>query len=103
MAVLARAPEGLHGYMISQGLQELAAFAENPPDSAGLYRVLKMMEAEGMLTSEWNTEGSGPAKRVYRINQAGWDCLNRWAVTLEAYSENLRNTVEFIRKSFPQD
>ena len=99
MAVLANAPSGLHGYLISQHLRSVAIFSDSPPDATGLYRVLKAMEEEGYLESNWDVEGSGPAKRVYVLNDDGLDCLHRWVNTLEAYSKTLQLTVKFIKKS----
>ena len=99
MAVLARSPGGLHGYLISQQLRGTALFSETPPDAAGLYRMLKTMEDEGYLSSEWDIEGSGPAKHVYMLTESGWGCLRRWADTLESYSKALQETVKYIEQS----
>jgi len=99
MAVLARTPSGLHGYVIAQQLRGVAIFCDNPPDNTGLYRVLKAMETEGYLRSDWDTEGSGPAKHIYALTDDGWDCLRRWKDTLESYSCNLQQTVAFVEQS----
>jgi DNA-binding PadR family transcriptional regulator len=99
MAVLARHPEGLHGYLIAQQLREVAIFADCSPDTTGLYRVLKTMETEGFLTSDWDVEGSGPARRVYALTEAGWSCLRHWVSTLERYTQNLHLTLEYIEQS----
>jgi len=99
MAVLARAPGGLHGYLISQHLRSTAIFGDSPPDATGLYRALKAMEKEGYLTSEWDVEGGGPAKRVYALTRDGRDCLRRWVDTLESYSKTLQRTVKFVKQS----
>ncbi len=99
MAVLARAPGGLHGYLISQHLRGTAIFSDSPPDATGLYRALKAMEKEGYLTSEWDVEGGGPAKRVYALTRDGRDCLRRWVDTLESYSKTLQRTVKFVKQS----
>lgn len=99
MAVLARTPGGQHGYRIAQSLREVAIFGDCPPDSAGLYRALKSMEEEGYLKSDWHTEGTGPAKRVYSLTPAGWSCLRHWLTTLEAYTLSLQETVDYLRES----
>jgi DNA-binding PadR family transcriptional regulator len=99
MAVLARTPGGLHGYLISQRLRDVAIFSDSPPDTAGLYRLLKAMEKGGHLKSEWDVEGSGPHKRVYVLTDSGYDCLRRWVNTLESYSKTLQRTVKFIKQS----
>jgi DNA-binding PadR family transcriptional regulator len=99
MAVLARVPGGLHGYLISRQLREIAIFSDSPPDATGLYRVLKAMEREGYLRSQWDVAGSGPARHVYALTETGRDCLHRWADTLEFYSKTLQQTAKFIRQS----
>jgi DNA-binding PadR family transcriptional regulator len=99
MAVLAKSPGGLHGYLISQELRGTAMFSDSAPDATGLYRLLKTMQEEGYLTSEWDVEGSGPAKHVYALTDSGRVCLHRWTDTLETYSRDLQQTVKFIRKS----
>ena len=103
MAVLARNPEGLHGYLLAQQLREVAFFANCSPDTTGLYRVLKAMEMEGYLTSDWDVEGSGPARRVYALTETGRDCLRQWAGTLERYAHNLGQTLEYIERSLNKD
>ncbi|HOD49913.1 MAG TPA: PadR family transcriptional regulator [Candidatus Hydrogenedentes bacterium] len=99
MAVLARAPAGLHAYVISQHLRDAAIISDSPPDAMGLDRVLKAMEKEGYFRSDWDTEGSSPAKRVYALTEEGWNCLQRWKNTLDAHSRNLEQTVTFIERS----
>lgn len=103
MAVLARNPRGLHGYLLAQQLREVAIFADCSPDTTGLYRVLKAMEMEGYLTSDWDVEGSGPARRVYALTETGRNCLRTWAETLERYSQNLGQTLEYIEQSLNKD
>ena len=103
MAVLARNPGGLHGYVLAQQLREVAIFADCSPDTTGLYRVLKAMELEGYLTSDWDMEGSGPARRVYALTDTGRDCLRQWAWTLERYAQNLAQTQEYIEQSLNKD
>jgi DNA-binding PadR family transcriptional regulator len=99
MAVLARNPEGLHGYLIASHLVSLEVFGGCPPDTTGLYRVLKAMETEGYLKSNWDVEGSGPARRNYVLTEDGLQCLRQWASTLQNYGRNLALTLEFIEDS----
>ena len=99
MAVLARHPEGLHGYALTQQLSGLAIFHEIPPDTTGLYRVLKAMELEGYLESNWQIDTSGPARKVYTLTQPGWGCLQQWLGTLQVYAQNLSSTLEYIEES----
>jgi DNA-binding PadR family transcriptional regulator len=83
LALLAR--EKTHGYDVVQKLKELEMFAEVPPDTSGVYKVLKSMEEEGLICSNWEFGDMGPAKKQYALTKQGKDCLKKWAETLRAY------------------
>lgn len=102
LAVLARHPEGLHGYVLQQHLQEIALFGSDLPDATGTYRLLKALESEGYLSAAWEVEESRPAKRIYKLTQAGFGCLRLWHKTLQTYRKNLGATMEFIEASIDQ-
>src|SRR3954470_629630 len=40
-------------------------------DAASVYRALRGLEADGAVTSAWRTSETGPARRVYRLTDAG--------------------------------
>jgi len=50
-----------------------------------LYRTLRQMEKDGMLSSNWDTSEGGPARRVYSITDAGQAYLNHWVQSLYRY------------------
>lgn len=87
LGLLAREP--VHGYVLLQKLGQLSMFADTAPDTGGVYRALKSMEDEGLVTSSWDTGGSGPAKRCYELTPDGHACLGRWQVTLEDYRDQI--------------
>ena len=69
-----------HGYEL---MERLAQDDEIPGVDPGLlYRTLRQMEEAGLLRSAWETEGRGPARRVYEISEEGLDHLRAWAVTM---------------------
>ncbi|WP_245629790.1 PadR family transcriptional regulator [Alicyclobacillus sendaiensis] len=47
-------------------------------DSGAVYRTLRDLEERGAVSSQWMTEESGPAKRVYAITQKGLEELYEW-------------------------
>jgi len=59
-----------HGYSLVEELKEFG-FAEAPIDPSMVYRALREMEALGLVASAWDTEGSGPPRRVYQITAQG--------------------------------
>lgn len=96
------AVEPLHGYLIAQRLGELAMFRDQPADPTGLYRALKDMEREGLVTSAWDTGDSGPARRRYQITERGRHCLTQWLETLDRYSQTVADLLRWMRKSDPE-
>jgi len=97
LAMLARA--GTHGYDLVQQLGRLALFADSPPDTSGIYKTLKSMEKEGLVSSDWDLGDHGPAKRRYALTEDGRTCLKRWAETLRAYRTQIDGLLEILDSS----
>jgi PadR family transcriptional regulator, regulatory protein PadR len=76
----------LHGYELSQKLQ---TFGFKTIDQGNLYRLLRQLEKDELVSSEWDTNGSGPAKRRYSITKAGITYLKGYANQLESYQSML--------------
>jgi poly-beta-hydroxybutyrate-responsive repressor len=100
-AVLALLADGEeHGYVLVQQLAELRLFGGcEAPDSSGVYRVLKQMEGEELVTSQWDTEGSGPARRIFALTDDGFDCLKHWTETLEGYVTGLQELIDMMHRA----
>lgn len=75
-----------HGYQI---LQTLALLGFATVDPATVYRALRQMEKEGLVTSSWDTGTAGPARRTYQITASGEQFLGQWASALGAYQRFL--------------
>jgi PadR family transcriptional regulator, regulatory protein PadR len=71
----------MHGYELIERLPEVAG-AETRIDVGNLYRILRKLEEDGIVTSEWSAELPGPAKRTYELTDAGLRLLDRWAEAL---------------------
>ena len=71
-----------YGYELIEKISEFR-FHDSPPDVGAVYRNLRAMEKEGWVKSKWDTRGTGPAKRTYRITPQGEEILHGWAITLE--------------------
>jgi PadR family transcriptional regulator, regulatory protein PadR len=71
----------MHGYELIERLPELAG-DDSRIDVGNLYRVLRALEEDGIVTSEWNADLPGPAKRTYELTPAGARLLDRWAEAL---------------------
>jgi PadR family transcriptional regulator PadR len=70
----------LHGYELIERLPEVAG--EGRVDVGNLYRLLRALEAEGLVSSEWSADLPGPAKRTYELTDEGRRLLDRWAEAL---------------------
>jgi PadR family transcriptional regulator PadR len=87
-ALLAIAEAGcLSGYDIAERLRSMPLGGETGPDTGGLYRTLRRMERFNLVTSMWDTEGGGPARRLYTLTNLGDLCLDRWKETLKAHRD----------------
>jgi PadR family transcriptional regulator PadR len=68
LAVLAHGPS--HGYAIAREIERRSREALRLGEGS-LYPALRALEADGLVTSEWQPQGSGPARRVYALTEAG--------------------------------
>jgi poly-beta-hydroxybutyrate-responsive repressor len=71
----------MHGYELLERVPDLAR-EERRVDLGNLYRLLRSLEEEGVVASEWDESLAGPAKRVYRLTPSGEALLGQWAVAL---------------------
>ena len=94
LALLAR--DKTHGYDIVQQLKALEMFAEVPPDTSGVYKALKSMEEEGLISSSWEFGDTGPAKKQYALTKDGKICLRRWAETLQVYRTQIEGLLAIL-------
>ncbi len=68
-----------HGYDLLERLRLLWAPTADP---GGLYRALRQMEREGLVSSCWETSVTGPARRTYTLTAGGWRWLHAWAAAI---------------------
>lgn len=77
--LLLLAEEPSHGYDVMERLDDLGVEQTDP---GGLYRTLRTMEQEGLVSSWWEPSDSGPARRNYTLTEEGLDWLHAWAGSL---------------------
>lgn len=85
--------EPMHGYEIIQRMDEI----ELPgpvPDTGGVYRKLREMESEGLVVSQWMSEGAGPRKRVYEITCEGRERMAGWLAAMKVRIRMLESFVD---------
>ena len=71
-----------YGYDLLGNLREYA-FTDGEIEKAVLYRTLRRLEQNSYITSDWDTEEPGPARRVYTLTRDGDRHLKEWAQVLE--------------------
>jgi poly-beta-hydroxybutyrate-responsive repressor len=82
-----------HGYELADTLEQLAP--DDPVDLGNLYRLLRGLEEEGLVTSEWDDALPGRAKRTYELTEAGRTLLDSWG---EALGRAQATIAEFLRR-----
>ena len=79
--LLLLAERSMHGYELLELLPDVVR-EERRVDLGNLYRLLRSLEDEGVVDSEWDERLPGPAKRVYRLTDSGRELLARWVDAL---------------------
>jgi len=82
----------LHGYELLERIPELGV--EGRVDIGNLYRLLRSLEEEGLVSSEWSADLPGPAKRTYELTDEGRRLLDRWAEALRRAQETIEIFLE---------
>jgi len=84
-----------YGYELAQDLREYA-LTDAEIEVAALYRTLRQLEQNRCVTSQWDVEGSGPARRVYALTAHGEQHLEEWVTVLAHMSESM---TRFVREA----
>ena len=84
LAVLGALREERYGYTLRQSLEN----AGLPIDEGALYPLLRRLESQGVLTSEWREEAKRN-KRFYRLSPDGAELLAQLLGEWNAISESI--------------
>lgn len=76
-----------HGYDLADGIEELAP--DDKVDLGNLYRLLRSLEEEGVVVSEWRDDLPGRSKRTYELTERGRALLDGWAASLADLTDSL--------------
>ena len=97
LAILAKGP--LHGYELAKTIGEIPHFLDEAPDVSGVYRMLKTLEARGVVTSDWDVSKDGRPKRLFTITDNGRQCLQHWGGTLHNYHKAIGSLLKVVQKA----
>ena len=89
LAVLSQLREVQYGYSLRQAL----VLRGMPIEEGTLYPLLRRLEGQGLLASEWRIE-DGPPRRYYRLNDAGEALLVELTATWNALVGTMAGLLE---------
>jgi PadR family transcriptional regulator PadR len=89
LAVLGALREERYGYTLRTSLEE----AGLPIEEGALYPLLRRLETQGLLTSEWREEGKRN-KRFYRLSRDGEAVLGQLLAEWNLISESILRLTE---------
>jgi poly-beta-hydroxybutyrate-responsive repressor len=81
-----------HGYDLMERLPELTG--DERVEMGNLYRLLRALEEEGLVSSQWDATSPGPAKRRYAITETGAQLLDQWVDALRSSRERTTRFLE---------
>lgn len=73
--------ESGHGYALIERVQQLVG-DQLYVDPASVYRILRLLEEAGMVSSSWEAGAAGPQRRTYTVEAGGRELLSSWAGVL---------------------
>ena len=88
LAVLAQLKVERYGYSLRQALAEVGLEI----DEGALYPMLRRLESQGLLTSEWREEDKRK-KRFYQLSSEGRAVLTRLSAEWRAMNDTLQNLI----------
>lgn len=89
LAVLSRLRQAQYGYSLRQALAQRGM----PIEEGTLYPLLRRLEGQGLLASEWRIE-DGPPRRYYQLNTAGEALLAELTATWNALVGTMAGLLE---------
>ncbi|MBW2406737.1 MAG: helix-turn-helix transcriptional regulator [Deltaproteobacteria bacterium] len=86
-----------YGYELIHNIQKFG-FVQGQAPPGMIYRHLRELEADALVCSEWQTAGTGPARRIYHLTAEGEDALALWIGYMESQADNLLNFIQKYEK-----
>ena len=87
-----------HGYELADRLAEVVGVES--VDFGNLYRLLRSLEQEGIVSSEWDDQSEGRSKREYELTESGELLLESWVESLRETDERI---AAFLRRYEERD
>jgi DNA-binding PadR family transcriptional regulator len=87
-----------YGYELIKEISQFG-FVEGKAPPGMIYRHLRDLEENGLVSSEWQTQGAGPAKRVYHLTPEGSEVLDFWIEYMKNQVEKLLNFIKIYQNN----
>jgi PadR family transcriptional regulator PadR len=85
-----------YGYELIKEISHFGFVVGHAPPGM-IYRHLRDLEENGMVSSQWQTEGAGPAKRVYHLTPEGNEVLDFWIDYMRSQADKLLNFIDIYQ------
>jgi PadR family transcriptional regulator, regulatory protein PadR len=85
-----------YGYELLQNLERFG-FVKGQAPPGMIYRHLRDMEDNGWVLSEWKTDESGPAKRIYQLTDEGEKVLTFWVDYMKRQAKKMLVFIEMYQ------
>jgi PadR family transcriptional regulator, regulatory protein PadR len=86
-----------YGYELIQEIPRFG-FIQGQAPPGMIYRHLRDLEENGLVASQWETQGSGPAKRVYQLSEEGREALESWIGYMHGQVQRLSQFIQTYRE-----
>jgi PadR family transcriptional regulator len=84
-----------HGYDLIERLEALGIDTQEP---AAVYKALRHMDQERLVSSAWKLSEHGPARRVYSLTPEGREVLEEWVQLVKQSRATLDLALERHRR-----
>lgn len=71
-------------------------------DAGSMYRLLRAMEGEELVSSSWQTPEAGPSRRVYVITEQGLEALALMARALSRRAEAMQSLADHATQAIKE-
>ena len=87
-----------YGYDLASEVRE-NALTDADIEISALYRTLRQLEQNACVTSTWDVEHGGPARRLYVLTPRGEQHLEQWVSVLGHMSKSMTQFVKLARSA----
>lgn len=82
-----------YGYSLMENLSDFG-FIEDEVDISTIYRQLRTLEKQDLVTSSWVESDVGPKKRIYHITDLGAKKLDDWIIFLGERKKRITSIID---------